>query len=73
MTGILAHGALGIWDELIYLAIAVIFIGFMAVSWLRSRSQQIETDTPAPPSDSAAPSSDSAAPSSAAPDRFKLE
>jgi hypothetical protein len=39
MITILAHGALGAWDEIIYLGIAVIFVGFMVISWLRSRQQ----------------------------------
>ncbi len=34
---ILAHGALGYWDELIFLGVGVLFIGMMVVSWLRSR------------------------------------
>ena len=41
---ILAHGLLGAFDELIYLAIAVIFVGFMVVSWLRARNQTMEDD-----------------------------
>lgn len=38
---ILAHGALGWWDEMIYVSIAVIFVVFMAVSWLRSRNADL--------------------------------
>ncbi|MBZ0299759.1 MAG: hypothetical protein K8J31_08470, partial [Anaerolineae bacterium] len=53
---ILAHGALGSWDEVIYLSIAVIFVGFMAISWLRSRNQTIDEDPPVETSDQ--PSSD---------------
>ena len=41
---ILAHGALGIFDEVIYLSIVVIFVGFMGVSWVRARNQTIEED-----------------------------
>jgi len=37
MVPLLAHGALGYWDELIFLGVAVIFIGMMFVSWTRSR------------------------------------
>ncbi|MDZ4670426.1 MAG: hypothetical protein SH821_06115 [Phototrophicales bacterium] len=46
---VLAHGALGIWDELIFLGVAVLFLIFMAVSWVRSRAipPTIE-DTPMP-------------------------
>ena len=39
MPVILAHGALGSWDEVIYISIAAIFVGFMIVSWFRSRNQ----------------------------------
>lgn len=35
---VLAHGALGIWDEVIFIGVGVIFLIFMVVSWLRSRS-----------------------------------
>ncbi len=35
---VLAHGALGIWDELIFIGVAVLFLVFMAVSWVRSRA-----------------------------------
>ncbi|MCY4147424.1 MAG: hypothetical protein OXE95_08960 [Chloroflexi bacterium] len=40
MPPILAHGALGPYDELIFLGVAVAFLGMMGISWLRS--QQIE-------------------------------
>lgn len=36
----LAHGALGNWDELIFLGVAIAFAIFMAASWLRARAQQ---------------------------------
>ena len=39
---ILAHGALGAFDEMIFVSIAIIFIGMMAVSWFRS--QQLSED-----------------------------
>lgn len=35
---LLAHGALGPWDELIFLSVFVIFIIIMGVSWVRSRA-----------------------------------
>lgn len=41
---ILAHGALGSFDELIYLGIAVVFVVIMAVSWLRSRNSTLEAE-----------------------------
>jgi hypothetical protein len=58
---ILAHGALGAFDELIYLGIAVIFVGFMVVSWLRARNQESEDDEQTPPT------------SKKSTDRFKLD
>ncbi len=39
---ILAHGGLGNWDEFIFLGIAVIFTGFMGMSWWRSRDFEAE-------------------------------
>lgn len=42
MTIILAHGALGWYDELVFLGIIVIFLGMMFVSWFRSRSMDYE-------------------------------
>ena len=41
---ILAHGALGNFDEIIFVSIAVIFVGMMGVSWFRS--QQLSDDDP---------------------------
>jgi hypothetical protein len=35
---ILAHGALGPWDELIFLGVAAIFLTMMGISWIRSRT-----------------------------------
>ncbi len=40
MTAILAHGALGNFDELIFIGIIVIFIIMMGVSWMRSLNEQ---------------------------------
>ena len=42
MPAILAHGALGPYDEIIFIGIAVIFLGMMGLSWLRS--QALEDD-----------------------------
>jgi len=39
---ILAHGALGVFDEIIFVSIAIVFIGMMAVSWFKS--QQLPDD-----------------------------
>ena len=38
MPIILAHGALGPFDEIIFIGIAVIFVVMMVVSWLRSQA-----------------------------------
>ena len=42
MVFILAHGALGPFDEIIFLGIALVFLGMMGWSWLRS--QELEED-----------------------------
>lgn len=61
---ILAHGALGNWDELIFISVAAVFLIFMAVSWIRSRSAPLDKpenhETPIPTSEQAD-------------DRFRLE
>jgi hypothetical protein len=50
---ILAHGALGWWDDLIFLGIIVVFIGMMVFSWFRSRSDDFaETDMMPPTTES---------------------
>lgn len=49
MQVILAHGALGVWDELIFLGITVVFALIMVMSWLRSRNlvdEDEEEETP---------------------------
>ena len=38
MPVILAHGALGPFDEIIFIGIAVIFVAMMALSWFRSQA-----------------------------------
>ena len=43
---ILAHGALGNWDELIFIGVVVTFIIMMGVSWVRSRNIAPEFDEP---------------------------
>ena len=42
MPPILAHGALGPYDEIIFFGIALAFLCMMGLSWLRS--QQIDAD-----------------------------
>jgi hypothetical protein len=39
---ILAHGALGVWDEVIFLSVAAIFLIMMGISWIRSRSAPLD-------------------------------
>lgn len=50
-TPLLAHGALGPWDELIFLSVFVIFIIIMGISWVRSRAlgdDDLEEETVTP-------------------------
>ena len=42
MPVILAHGALGPFDEIIFLGIALVFLVMMGLSW--ARSQQLPAD-----------------------------
>ncbi len=44
MLAILAHGALGPFDEIIFLGIAVVFLAMMAISWVRSQQLTEELD-----------------------------
>lgn len=60
---ILAHGALGNWDEVIFLSLAAIFLVMMGVSWVRSHAAALEDDTTAATDSAEQPS----------PDRFRLE
>lgn len=66
LTVITAHGALGIWDEVVFLSVAAAFVVFMAVTWLRSRGSpdseptSVEIDSQNTPRDGA-------------PDRFRLD
>jgi uncharacterized protein YktB (UPF0637 family) len=47
---ILAHGQLGLWDDIIFVGIAFIFLSVMLVAWIKSRNvkpdftQQSATD-----------------------------
>lgn len=44
----LAHGAFGIWDEVLFIGIAVVFTVFLGISWLQSRGfePELEDDPP---------------------------
>ena len=43
---ILAHGALGAFDEIIFLGVGVVFLVMMGISWLKSRNVKPEFDDP---------------------------
>lgn len=60
------HGALGIFDELIFLSVAIIFLVMMVVSWVRGRG--LDDTPPQDPTPIDAP-----AESSAEPNRFRLD
>lgn len=60
---VLAHGALGYWDEVVFIGVAVVFIAMMIVSWLRNRG----TDEVTSPSEAQSRNSPTN------PDRFELE
>ncbi len=48
MPVILAHGALGPFDEIIFLSIAVVFLVMMGISWARSQElPDEESEAPA--------------------------
>lgn len=49
MLILLAHGALGIYDELLFLGVAVIFVVMMGISFVRSRNQPPRLDDPPQP------------------------
>lgn len=66
---ILAHGSLGIWDEIIFISIAAVFLVMMGISWLRSRGDQPQDSPPEAPAQSPVQPQDE----TAAVDRFRLE
>lgn len=43
MATFFAHGALGYWDEVIFVSVAVGFLLMMGRAWLRGRSEGVET------------------------------
>lgn len=62
---LLAHGALGPFDEIILVGVAVVFLILMAISWIKSRSiapdeEDISLETPVSPAHDQ-------------PDRFRLD
>ncbi|MCY3977845.1 MAG: hypothetical protein OXG23_07070 [Chloroflexi bacterium] len=55
MPVILAHGALGPFDEIIFLSIAAVFLAMMGISWLRSQQlpdEEMEAESESQESDS---------------------
>jgi hypothetical protein len=66
MTFFMAHGALGIFDELIWLTVAIAFFGMMIYAYIRSRALD---DLDLPTDDAPAPTDTY---DEEAPDRFKL-
>lgn len=65
---ILAHGALGAFDEVIFVSVAVVFIGMMAFSWFRSQqmTDELLDEDSKPKRDTVQSNSDNT-------DRFELE
>jgi len=63
----LAHGSLDVFDELIWLTVAVAFFGMMIYAYIRSRALE-DADLPAVADPAAVDTTD---PDS--PDRFKLD
>ncbi len=59
---ILAHGALGPFDEIIFLGVGLIFLGMMGLSWLRSRNEILEEEQENAPDDQ-----------EESPERFRLD
>jgi hypothetical protein len=66
MPVFLAHGALGSWDEVIFISIGAIFLLMMGISWVKSRAAAPLDEPPA-----AGPETPVKEPD--APDRFRLE
>lgn len=71
---VLAHGALGNFDELLFVLIGIIFVGLMVYAWLRSRGSKTAPDNaqgPATPGQPGQPGADEAATSDKS-DHFPL-
>lgn len=47
-TPLLAHGTLGVFDEIIFIAVAAAFVVIMGISYLRSRSAPADEAAPTP-------------------------
>jgi hypothetical protein len=68
---ILAHGALGLFDEVVFIAVAVTFVAMMGIAWWRSRGAVIEADEDA--GDAAALPQEPTSPVADRADRYRLE
>lgn len=65
-TNLLAHGALGGWDEVIFAGVGIAFVVMMGISWIKSRSSEpILEEEPQPPTEAES--------TEHAPSHFKLD
>lgn len=64
---ITAHGALGAFDELIFLGTGLIFLGMMGLSWYRSRNEIAVAEESQPENTPAQDAEDQS------PEHFRLE
>jgi hypothetical protein len=66
---VLAHGALGVFDELIFVLVGVVFVGLIVTAWIRSRRSEPEA---ADPAHSDEPLAGPDVPAGESPDHFPL-
>ncbi|MFN8379517.1 MAG: hypothetical protein U0452_12695 [Anaerolineae bacterium] len=52
---VLAHGALGPFDELLFIGVGIIFVGLMVTAWIRSRNSEPDLEEDQTPADSGQP------------------
>jgi hypothetical protein len=67
---ILAHGALGGWDELVFLGVAAIFLTMMGISWVKNRNNTLQPENPEAPTTAEPTPTPS---ETDTPDHFRLE
>jgi hypothetical protein len=68
---LLAHGALGPFDELLFILVGLVFVGLMVTAWIRSRNSAPDQDEATPSADST-PATPADTSSNARPDHFPL-